>query len=373
MRDDLYIGLMSGTSMDGIDAVLVRFTNDSCVIESAVSPKYPQNLRSRLEALIANADACGLAEFASLHTAVARAFGAAVIELLKKAGASADTISAIGSHGQTVFHNPDGPEASSIQIGDPGTLSVLTGIPVVADFRNTDIALGGQGAPLVPAFHRWLFNADQANRAIVNIGGIANITLLYANGVTTGFDTGPGNGLMDAWSMECRSLPFDEAGAWGATGSVDSHLLQQMRSDPYFSRKAPKSTGREYFNAQWLREQLARQARPPAPQDVQATLCELTATEIAAALPTEPTFNDLVACGGGAHNHSLMERLRNALPNCGVRTSGDSGVDADWVEAAAFAWLARQRLQEQPTNIPAVTGASAAASLGGVYLPPQTR
>lgn len=372
MADELYIGLMSGTSMDGIDAVLVRIDDRSCTITAAVSPSYPKDVRVRLETLIANAEDADLAEIGALHTRIARAFGAAVGDLLNTAGVPAADITAIGSHGQTVFHNPTGSEPFSMQLGDPGTLAATTTMSVVADFRNTDIALGGQGAPLVSAFHRWAFGTDAEDRAVVNIGGIANITMLYAKGATTGFDTGPGNVLLDLWCNECQSRPYDDNGAWAATGTVDADLLSQMQADPYFSLPAPKSTGRDYFNSGWLHEQLDRHPLSPAPADVEATLSELTAQEIARAVQTTPACEQVAVCGGGARNSDLLARLRRALPTCSINTTAAWGIEPEWVEAAAFAWLARQRLHGLPTNVPDVTGASALVSLGGVYLPPSS-
>jgi anhydro-N-acetylmuramic acid kinase len=370
MTQSLYIGLMSGTSMDGIDAALVQIDDQSCTIRATASPAYPDALRRRLEQMIARPDEAGLTDFGALHIGVARAFATAVADLLKSSGASPADITAVGSHGQTVFHHPEAKAPFSIQLGDPGTLAALSGITVVADFRTADMALGGQGAPLAPAFHRWAFGTPGTDRAVVNIGGIANITILHADGSTTGFDTGPGNGLMDLWCNRHRSKPFDERGQWAASGSVDKNLLKQMRDDPYFQLPAPKSTGREYFNANWLDDQLGWYPSSPAAEDVQATLGELTASEIAASVASVPTCTDVAVCGGGAHNEDLMQRLRNELPACAVETTDRWGVDPSWVEAAAFAWLARQRLLGKPSNLPDVTGASSRVSLGGVFLPP---
>ena len=370
MTEALYIGLMSGTSMDGIDAALVEIDDQSCTIKATVSPPYPDALRQRLEVLVARPHETDLVEIGKLHTGVAHAFAAAVENLLTVSSAKATDITALGSHGQTVFHEPGTKEPFSMQLGDPGTLAVLTGITVVADFRNADLALGGQGAPLVPGFHRWAFGSPGTDRAVVNIGGIANITRLHADGTTTGFDTGPGNGLLDLWCNAHRSSPFDESGQWAASGSVDSGLLKQMRADPYFKSAPPKSTGREYFNENWLRAQLDRYPSPPRAEDVQATLSELTALEIAAAVKIVPACTDVAVCGGGAHNLDLMQRLHNVLPECTVDTTTRLGIDPSWVESAAFAWLARQRLLGIPTNVPTVTGASAPVCLGGVFLPP---
>lgn len=370
MAEALYIGLMSGTSMDGIDAALVAIDDQSCAIKATVSPAYPDLLRQRLQRLVEPPHKTDLAHIGGLHTAVAHAFAAAVNDLLTLSGLRAADIVALGSHGQTVFHRPGTDEPFSMQLGDPGTLAVLTGITVVADFRNADLALGGQGAPLVPAFHRWVFGSPGTDRAVVNIGGIANVTLLHADGTTTGFDTGPGNGLLDLWCNQHRSRPFDESGQWAASGSADSGLLKQMRADPYFRSSPPKSTGREYFNVNWLRAQLERYPSSPCAENIQATLSELTALEIAAAIKANPKCTDIAVCGGGAYNLDLMQRLRNSLPGCTVDTTARLGIDPSWVESAAFAWLAQQRLLGKPTNVPAVTGASRPVCLGGIFLPP---
>jgi len=370
MTDELYIGLMSGTSMDGIDAVLVAFGNRSCAIRATGFSPYPVDMRARLQALVRNPGQIDLAEFGALHIAVAQVFAAATIDLLQAAGNKASDVTAMGSHGQTILHQPGGDAPFSIQLGDPGTLAAAIGMPVVADFRNTDLALGGQGAPLVPAFHRWAFGASNDNRAVINIGGIANVTLLHSDGETTGFDIGPGNILMDIWCNENRGTRFDDDGNWARSGSVDAKLLQLMRTDPYFDLAAPKSTGAEYFNLDWLRRQLTQTSSTPSAADTQATLSELTAQEIARALNAANDFKQVGVCGGGAHNSDLLERLRRTSPDCAIDTTTAWGIDPDWVEAAAFAWLARQRLRGTPTNIPAVTGASAPVSLGGVFLPP---
>jgi anhydro-N-acetylmuramic acid kinase len=370
MTDGLYIGLMSGTSMDGIDAVLVEIAGESCNVCAAISPPYPDELQERLRNLVGNTHGVDLAEIGQLHTRVARTFSDAVTELLNQSGRTATDIVAIGSHGQTVLHHPDDSDRFSMQLGDPGTLAAKSGITVVADFRNTDLALCGQGAPLVPAFHRWAFSVEGECRAVINIGGIANVTLLHADGVTSGFDTGPGNSLLDLWYREHHDDPYDDGGHWAADGSVDTRLLEQLRGDPYFAMAAPKSTGSDYFNLDWLRQHLKRCGSSPSAQDIQATLSELTAQEIAIAVLEGPPCHEVAICGGGAFNTDLLGRLRSTLPDCRVVTTAEWGIEPAWVEAAAFAWLAHQRLLGLPTNVPAVTGAKSLASLGGVYLPP---
>ena len=363
----LFIGLMSGTSMDGIDAVLVDFADTSCTLRHAHSAAYPADLAARLQAIGSDPNTATLDELGALDVRVAHAFANAVQELLTSAGANPADITAVGSHGQTVLHRPDGDTPFSLQLGEPGTLAARTGLTVVADFRNADIALGGQGAPLVPAFHRWAFGQQGEYRAVVNVGGIANVTLLDPHGATTGFDTGPGNVLLDQWCREHRQKTYDTDGEWAAGGTVQPALLRQLSDDPYFARAAPKSTGSDYFNLNWLLEQLRMFGHMPDPADVQATLCELTAVTIAAAVPDSYA---VAICGGGAANRDLMQRLGRLLQPRNVVPTSAWGVDPEWVEAVAFAWLARQRLRGEPSNVPSVTGARAAISLGGVFLPP---
>jgi anhydro-N-acetylmuramic acid kinase len=361
---------MSGTSMDGIDAVLVEIGDQACTILGTHSLAYPGNLRNCLQRAVMDPGAVDLIEIGTLDKQVAHSFAAAALGLLKTSNFEATAITAVGSHGQTVLHRPDLPEPFSVQLGDPGTLAATTGITVVADFRNADLALGGQGAPLVPAFHRWAFGATHINRAVVNIGGIANVTLLHADGTTTGFDTGPGNALLDQWCKEHHGTPFDDAGAWAAQGSVHPELLKKMHADAYFNLAPPKSTGLDYFNLRWLQQQLKSCTVQPSYQDTQATLSECTAQEIAACIRSMSNVKDIAICGGGAYNTDLMGRIRDALPACNIDTTNRWGIEPAWVECVAFAWLARQRLRGAPTSIPAVTGATAAVSLGGVYLPP---
>ena len=372
MTDELYIGLMSGTSMDGIDSVLVEFGDQTCTVHCTHSLAYPSDLRSRLEQAVLDPNAVNLIEYATLDKQVTRTFAEAALALLKTSKFEASRITAVGSHGQTILHHPDGPEPFSIQLGDPGTLATAVGITVVADFRNADLALGGQGAPLAPAFHRWAFGEANMDRAVVNIGGISNVTILYADGSTTGFDTGPGNTLLDQWCKKHQGTPFDDNGGWAASGSVHAELLQKMRADDYFQLTPPKSTGLEYFNSDWLQQQLNSCAVQPSYHDTQATLSECTALGIADGIRDIPNVKDVAICGGGAFNADLIERIRHALPGCSIDTTEHWGIDPSWVEAIAFAWFAQQRLHGLPSNIPTVTGARASVSLGGVFLPPAT-
>ena len=371
MTDELYIGLMSGTSMDGIDAVLVELGDGDCTILAKYTLSYTSDLKNRLESAVQKPDHVSLIEFGSLNAEVGAAFAQAANAVLKAANLAANSVTAIGSHGQTVLHHPDGETPFSIQLGDPGILAARVGVKVVADFRSTDLALGGQGAPLAPAFHRWAFGNTDVDRAVVNIGGIANITLLFRDGTTIGFDTGPGNTLLDQWCREHHEAPFDDHGSWAAQGTVAYELLEKLLADEYFSMAPPKSTGLEHFNMEWLRRHLKSCSVQPSYQDTQATLSECTAQGIASGIRSMQDVREVAICGGGARNTDLLDRIRRALPDCTVDSTDKWGVDPAWVEAIAFAWLARQRIRGKTTNIPDVTGASKAVSLGGIYLPPQ--
>jgi anhydro-N-acetylmuramic acid kinase len=362
---ELFVGLISGTSMDGVDAALVELDDVRCGVRLTHTTPYPAALHSRLQRLV-EAPQTTLRDLGTLDVAVGRFFAACTVALLERANVQPRDIVAIGHHGQTVYHHPRGTEPFSLQIGDPNVIAADTGITTVADFRRLDIALGGQGAPLVPAFHAWRFQEPAEARAVVNIGGIANVTLLDAARPALGFDTGPGNTLLDVWIRRCRNEPYDRAGAWAASGRVNNSLLESFLAEPFFVMPPPKSTGRELFSESWLDRRLATMQRP-TDVDVQATLAELTATTIAAAVRGSlPNCARLIVCGGGAHNADLIARLgrQAALP---VEASDGYGVGADWVEAAAFAWLARARVHERAGNVPSVTGARRPAVLGGVY------
>ncbi|SHH93892.1 anhydro-N-acetylmuramic acid kinase [Ferrimonas marina] len=358
------IGLMSGTSMDGIDAVLAQF--DSAGVPTLVahhSIEIPPPLLSDLHRLCSpnnnEIDRMGRAD-----RAIAFAFAEAVHTLLAKAELKPEQIAAIGSHGQTVRHHPGGPHAFTLQIGCPNTLAVETGIDVIADFRRKDIALGGQGAPLVPAFHQGLFAAD-VPRMIVNIGGIANLTCLKGDEVL-GYDTGPGNTLMDAWAREHFDLPFDRDGQIAASGKVDGALLKRLLSHPYFAQPAPKSTGRELFNTSWLASHLNSLDALPL-EDVMATLLALTVQTIATSAQRHSDSGELYLCGGGAFNAALVSQLQQTLPSFKVTTTSELGLDPQWVEGLAFAWLAWRHINGLPGNLPAVTGAKREAILGARY------
>lgn len=372
MEKNLYIGLMSGTSMDAIDAVLVAADDIGFEVLHMHSARYDSDLDARLKRAIAN-DASP-DEVGRLDRRVGEAFAQCALELLKRAGVAAPSVSAIGSHGQTLRHAPDGEEGFSLQIGDPNTIAERTGIPTVADFRRRDVAAGGQGAPLVPAFHAWAFGSEVEPRAIVNLGGIANISLLLPpisdssdSLPTTGFDTGPANTLLDNWCLKHRSLPYDADGQWARSGSLCQPLLDSFLADPYFDRRPPKSTGREYFNLPWLERHLKGYPDLP-PADVQRTLLELTAHTVADALKSAPTAK-VFLCGGGCRNTFLLERLAALMPEQALETTAQLGVAPEAVEGAAFAWLAKRAMEGLPGNAPASTGAQGPRVLGGIFQP----
>jgi anhydro-N-acetylmuramic acid kinase len=360
-----YLGLISGTSIDGVDACIAEFRARRCRILGARTTPYPAPLRKRLQTLITTPQAT-LREIGGLDVALGRFFGTCALAVIREASLAPREIVAIGHHGQTVFHAPTDTEPFSMQLGDPNSVAALTGITTVADFRRRDMAHGGQGAPLVPAFHDWLWRTPKETRVVVNIGGIANITVIRPRKPVVGFDTGPGNTLLDAWIQRCRKLPYDADGAWANRGTVNRALLRNLERDPYFAEPAPKSTGREHFNLAWLEQRLRAQTAHD-PKDVQATLAELTAATIVAAIERLKLGKyRLIICGGGASNGDLLLRLKR-LSGADPQTSAAHGIPPDHVEAAAFAWLARARLQRVPGTLPSVTGARQSVILGGVY------
>jgi anhydro-N-acetylmuramic acid kinase len=280
-------------------------------------------------------------------------------------------IRAIGSHGQTIRHRPRATRPFTMQIGDPNLIAAGTELTTVADFRRRDLALGGEGAPLAAAFHKWLWLDRRENRVVLNIGGIANITILpAASDAVSGFDTGPGNTLLDAWIDSRRNESFDDGGAWADSGRAIPALLELLLADPYFASQPPKSTGFEYFNLRWLEDAMSRlpQADRPRPEDIQATLVLVTARSVADAVRRHaPSTHRVLVCGGGVHNDSLMRRLQEELGAIRIESTAHVGLDPDWVEAATFAWLAQRCLNRQPGNLPTVTGAAGFAVLGGIY------
>jgi len=363
-----HIGLMSGTSMDAIDAALVDFGGDNPRLVATRAHPLPANITSRTRNLAHSPHPIN--EIGELDIELGRLFADAANELVRASAKAHSSIAAIGSHGQTVYHHPEGPRRISIQLADPNTIAELTGITTVADFRRRDMAAGGQGAPLVPAYHHHVFHSPEVSRVVLNIGGIANITFLPGNPgrPVVGFDTGPGNGLMDSWSARHGKGAYDAAGDWARSGTMDPRLLDHMLGDAYFSQAPPKSTGREYFSEKWISDALADGSRELPPEDVQATLLELTAVTVERAIvDLAPAPTELFVCGGGAHNTRLMERIRMRCSGCRVSTTSELGTDPDWVEAMAFAWLAMRTLAGEPGNVTSVTGARHPVVLGGIY------
>jgi anhydro-N-acetylmuramic acid kinase len=366
----LYIGLISGTSADGIDAALVRFEQDRPHLVHALTHPWPDTLRAQILRVAQDEGRLDLDAYGRLDVAIGREFAEATQKLLEHSGTQTSSVRAVGSHGQTIRHRPAGEFPFTLQIGDASVIAERSGIDVVADFRRADIAAGGQGAPLLPAVHAMLLAHPGHTRVVLNLGGIANITVLSANGHVSGFDTGPANGLMDAWCLRHRGEAFDRDGAFAASGRVNETLLAQLLSDAYFALPPPKSTGREHFHLAWLDAQLSRFSSSPA--DVQATLLELTARSVANAIERYAgDAADVLICGGGVHNGALVERLRVLLQSRVLSSTAAHGVDPDYLEATAFAWLARQRLLGLPGNLPAVTGARGLRVLGAVYPAPR--
>lgn len=360
---------MSGTSADAIDAVLVDFSPLQPQLLNSYSLPLPEPTRQAIFSLFTPGDN-EIERLGRLDRELAYLNAQAVTQLLTLAQQPASAITAIGCHGQTLRHRPrlSYNRAFSLQIGDPNTLAELTGITTVADFRRRDIACGGQGAPLVPAFHQAVFSHPQHARALLNLGGIANITWLPPNAAPMGFDTGPANGLMDAWIQRHLGQAYDANGDWAAQGRVLPHLLQALLAHPFFALPPPKSTGKEDFSIDWLFQQITTHCPQATAVDIQATLLELTALSCCQALNRHcPGLQQLYTCGGGARNNTLSQRLAELLPQVSLATTARLGVDVQWVEAMAFAWLAMRCLQGLTGNLPSVTGAAHAAVLGGIY------
>lgn len=359
----LYIGVMSGTSLDGIDICLVDIAEQCSLIASHYIP-MPAPFQQELLALCSSADdEISRAAQAENRWAILVAHG--INTLLAQTNTKPEQIRAIGSHGQTIRHEPS--KHFTVQIGNPALLAELTNICVVSDFRRRDMAAGGQGAPLVPAFHEILFKHRDAPCAILNIGGFSNVTLLAAEQATRGFDCGPGNVLLDAWIQDKQGKAFDKNGDWAASGKVNLQLLERMLQEPFFNTQGPKSTGRELFNLKWLNSILLNYPKITT-EDVQATLAQFTATTVAQSLlQAQSNTQEVWVCGGGAHNADLLNRLRQELPNCSVAATDQLGISADWMEAMAFAWLAHCCLEGIASNRPAVTGAKGLRVLGAIY------
>ncbi len=368
MQSHYYIGLMSGTSLDGIDAGLYDFSEQHTKAISFYYQAYPEEIKHKIRQFSQATAPLSIAEFGSLDTQLGEFYAQACLNLLAQAKIPSNHIRAIGSHGQTLYHSPNSTHPFSLQIGDPNIICQRTGITTIADFRRKDIAAGGQGAPLVPAFHRALFANPQQNNLIINIGGIANITYLPKDPIQTifGFDTGPGNTLMNSWIMQHQQKNYDNNGDWAASGAVQKTLLAQFKKDAYFSQATPKSTGTEYFSDSWLKQNLSNQPDYSA-EDVQRTLCQLTAETIAdAILKTAPETDTAYICGGGVHNKLLIKSLSEQL-DFPVLSTEALGVHPDQVEAMAFAWLAKQTFNGLTGNLPEATGANSPVILGAIY------
>jgi len=357
-----YIGLMSGTSLDGVDAVLAEARGDRLYLLKSTRLPFPAKLRARLLELHQTGPD-ELRRAAVLSNGLSALYAAVVRRLLASSGVSARSVFAIGCHGQTVRHRPQA--GYTLQLVNGAQLAEETGMSVICDFRSRDVAAGGEGAPLVPAFHHAMFASARHARVIVNIGGIANLTNLPVRGAVKGFDCGPGNCLLDAWIRWKRREPYDTGGAWGARGRVIPRLLDRLLRHPFLRRHPPKSTGRDEFDLRWLKRSLTRHERPV---DVQATLLEFTAVTIVRAVREHGGgARELFICGGGARNRALLARLAAMLPDRHIATTAALGIEPEHVEALAFAWLARQTVKRKPGNLPAVTGARGSRVLGAIY------
>lgn len=369
-NDSLFLGLISGTSADGIDAALVRMppgaNEPHCELVLGRTYRWDAALRERLIALGQGQDTVSLDALGSLDVQVAIAFSDAAMRLLAEAGVAPAQVRAIGSHGQTVRHRPEAEFPFTWQLGDGNVVAERSGIATVADFRRRDVAAGGHGAPLMPAFHAAMLHSDDEDRAVLNLGGIANFTLLPRAGQVRGFDTGPANALLDAWCERHVGHAFDADGAFAASGRVDDALLARLLDDRWFALPPPKSTGREQFHLDWAQARIGDASL--APPDVQATLLELTAATVAdALLATQPDTRRVLVCGGGVRNPVLLGRIAARLPGVVVESTAAYGLDPDFVEAMGFAWLARETLAGRPGNLPSVSGAKGPRVLGVVY------
>ena len=364
---------MTGTSADGVDAALVEFNAQIPKLLGKHFQAYPKRLRQRIVSS-AHSDSIFFDDFYELDRLVAEQLAGAVNQLLQICNCSKNSVRAIGSHGQTLRHHPAKQNNYTVQVGDANTLVALTGIDVVTDFRRADMAHGGQGAPLAPLFHDLAFRSSGKDTVVLNLGGIANITVLNQEKPVLGFDTGPASALMDDWIKFCHQMEFDNSGSWAASGTINQELLDDFMSDPYFLLVPPKSTGREYFGSGWLETRLRNRNVKYA--DVQATLSELTARTVARAIRQYcPTCHELFLCGGGAKNTFLIKRLHALLPDVNFKTPEQIGLDGDFLEATIFAWLAYQHLQRNPLNLPPITGCARKLVTGCHYpsTPPQAQ
>ncbi len=367
-KNKLFIGLMSGTSLDGVDVVLVEFNKQQPRLLSSYCHPFPKLLKQNLLETIHVNWTGSLQDIGILNQQLGELFADALLTFIQQENIDKNLISAIGSHGQTLWHEPEGDYPFSMQFGDASLIAEKTGITTIADFRSRDISAGGQGAPLAPAFHHEFLSDSNKNRAILNIGGIANITHLPKSdsGKTIiGFDTGPGNGLIDAWIASNSNNTYDKNGDWGRSGNILPEILEILLRDSYFALLPPKSTGKEAFNLDWLKQMLGDKLQNNNPEDIQATLTELTAISIANSI--EVDCDELFICGGGIHNTYLVKRIQHHLANIKITSTEDLGIHPDWMEAMAFAWLAKQTLEGQTSNLPEVTGAKGERILGAIH------
>jgi anhydro-N-acetylmuramic acid kinase len=374
---EYYIGVMSGTSLDGIDVALVKISTRQSQLVYSYSHPMPSEIKKKIIA-VCSGQATNLKVIGELDHQLGTLFSDAILALLHSPECliNSGQVRAIGSHGQTVFHHPIGDFPFTMQLGDANIIATRTGIDTIADFRRKDMAYGGQGAPLVPAFHRTLFNNTHSTIVVLNIGGIANLSIILPDGSVLGYDTGPGNVLIDGWCFTHSGEAFDNGAQYAEQGILHDNLLNQMQTDNYFAMTPPKSTGREYFNLDWVNNQLKKYNNQRHPnedqytwQDIQRTLTELTSNSICDQVKRHQIGDNpsLLVCGGGAQNPLIMQQLKKKLPQWQVSTTTERGIDSDFMEAMAFAWLAKQRIHNQPSNLPQVTGASREVSLGVIY------
>ncbi len=371
MKSKLYIGVMSGTSIDSMDAVLVKIENNSWSMINSATREFTPSLREQLLILSRESQSISLKDYIEINTKTGIEFSKCVNQLIERQGIKPDDITAIGLHGQTLFHHTESQYSGSLQIGSPSIVAEKTHITVVADFRNSDIAAGGQGAPLAPAFHSWMFGSNKHKRILINIGGIANISILLNKKSFFGYDIGPGNALLDTWIAKNKQKKYDNKGEWSKSGKANMKLLEILKSDPFFKKTPPKSTGSHDFNLEWILSTKKRFGQKLLAKDIQATLTLLTAELIVDAINKCPKDTDIAFSGGGIKNLSLMALIKDKLNGRHIQSTTDWGIAPEWVEAAGFAFLAHQRMRAKPVELTKTTGSKKKSILGAIYLPPQ--
>ena len=365
-NSDYYIGLISGTSVDGVDCALVQFDESYPKLVATHSEEISPELKADILELCSGKN-IDLEFYGNTDVAIGQLFAKAASAILAKENIKKSAVRAIGSHGQTVYHHPTGTTPFSLQIGDPNSIAQLSGITTVADFRRRDMAAGGEGAPLAPLLHRRCFQSSSTDRVVLNVGGIANITVLNSDGTCLAFDTGPANVLMDYWISKHQQKSYDKNGDWATRGNIIPPLLKLLLDEPYFAKAAPKSTGRELFNGPWLEAKLHKHGQDIAIADVQATLLRLTIDSIVEEIRKTSNPSEVYVCGGGAHNNAFMVGLQARLRDCNVLSTSKLGIDPDWVEAIAFAWMAKQTIEGRAIDTSPFTGAKQPTILGGIY------